>query len=190
NDVVVRSDGLVYFTDPPFGRNPFFGVPRERELSFQGVYSVRAGDAEPTLLLDDFEAPNGLCFSADERRLFINDSPRMEIRVFDVGDGGELTGGALFAKLEGDPEAGVPDGMKLDERGNLYVTGPGGIWVIDPGARVLGVIEVPEIAANLAWGGSGFDQLFITASASLYRIPTLARGARPKGSTAHMGEAV
>jgi gluconolactonase len=189
NDVVVRSDGLVFFTDPPFGRNAFFGVPRARELSFQGVYCVRPGDAEPTLLVDDFEAPNGLCFSADERRLFVNDSPAMEIRVFDVGDDGELTGGRSFMTLEGDPETGVPDGMKLDEHGNLYCSGPGGVWVIDPGANVLGVIEVPEIVGNLAWGGTDFDQLFIAASESLYRIPTLARGARPAGVAGRLGDA-
>jgi gluconolactonase len=184
NDVVVRTDGLVFFTDPPFGRQEFFGVPRERELDFQGVYCVRPGDLEPSLLADDFQAPNGLCLSLDERRLYINDSPRMEIRVFDVGPDGELSKGRLFLRMEGDPETGVPDGMKLDERGNVYCTGPRGVWVIDPESNVLGVIEVPEIVGNFAWGGRAFDELFIAASKSLYRIPMRVRGARSQNARA------
>jgi gluconolactonase len=184
NDVVVRSDGLVFFTDPPFGRNEFFGVPRPRELPYQGVYRVRPGDLEPTLLLDDFEAPNGLCLSADEQLLFVNDSPRMEIRVFDLAADGTLSGGRLFLKMEGDPNRGVPDGMKLDEHGDIFCTGPGGVWVIDPHANVLGVVEVPEIVGNLAWGGRGFDELFIAASTSLYRLPTRVRGAGPTAPAA------
>jgi gluconolactonase len=187
NDVVVRSDGTVFFTDPPFGRAEFFGVPREQELDFQGVYLVRPG-GEPVLLADDFQAPNGLCLSADERRLFVNDSPRMEIRVFDVEPDGTLSNGETFLTISGDPEAGVPDGMKLDEHGNVWVSGPGGVWVIDPAANVLGVVDVPEIVGNLAWGGFGRDELYVAASTSLYRIRTLARGAEATGDATRDAE--
>ena len=121
------------------------------------------------LLVDDFDRPNGLCFSLDERRLFINDTARKHIRVFDVTPSGTLTNGRVWAKTTGD-KPGAPDGMKLDSSGNVYCCGPGGIHVFDPAGALREVIETPERTANFAWGDDDYRSLFITASTSLYRI--------------------
>jgi gluconolactonase len=169
NDVVCRSDGSIYFSDPPYGRAKFYGVERPPELSFQGVYRVGPDPRRPELLVDDFDRPNGLCFSLDERRLFINDTARRHIRVFEVAAGGGLTGGRLWAETRGDGP-GAPDGMKIDSAGNVYCCGPGGIHVFTPEARLLEVIETPEYTANFAWGDDDYRSLFVTASTSLYRL--------------------
>ncbi|MBO0694320.1 MAG: SMP-30/gluconolactonase/LRE family protein, partial [Acidimicrobiaceae bacterium] len=125
NDVVTRSDGMIYFSDPSYGRVPGFGLEREQELSFQGVYRVAPGGGEPELVVgeDEFEQPNGLCFSPDESLMYINDSPRALIRVYDVQADGNLTNGRLFFDGigRGVIEEGIPDGMKCDERGNIWV---------------------------------------------------------------------
>jgi gluconolactonase len=169
NDIVTRSDGAVYFTDPTYGRAEFYGVPREPVLEFRGVYRVDPDSRALTLLADDFRQPNGLCFSADEKRLFVNDTERKHIRVFDVKPDGTLGDGRVWAETVGEG-AGAPDGMKIDSAGNLYCCGPGGIHVFDPAARCLGVIRVPEYTANFNWGDADLKSLFITASTSLYRI--------------------
>lgn len=169
NDLVCGADGAIYFSDPPYGRAEYYGVPRPRQLAFQGVYKVGPGPRSPVLLVDDFDRPNGLCFSLDGRRLFINDTARQHIRVFDVAAGGGLTGGAVWAETKGEGN-GAPDGMKLDSAGNLYCTGPGGIHVFAPDATALGVIRVPEHAANMAFGDDDLRSLYITASTSVYRI--------------------
>jgi gluconolactonase len=172
NDVVTRSDG----------RMPVFGVERERELGFQGVYRLAPDGGEPDLVVgeDEFEMPNGLCFSPDESLLYINDTPNTRIRVYHVGDDGSLSNGRLFLGDIGDGvvEHGAPDGMKCDERGNVWVTGPGGVWVINPAGEHIGVIEVPEVVGNLAWGGAGWRTLFIPASTSVYSIETKVASAR------------
>jgi gluconolactonase len=180
NDVVVKSDGSVYFTDPTFGRLPDFGVEREQELDLQGVYRLPAGDGDLQLLVDDFEQPNGLCFSPDESLLYVNDTPRAHIRVFDVRPDGTLANGRLFFENigRGVIEEGVPDGMKCDERGNVYVTGPDGIWVISPEAEYLGVIEAPENVHNLNWGDPDWRTLYLTCITSLYRVQMKVAGAR------------
>ena len=175
NDVVCRSDGGIYFSDPPYGRAAFYGVERPQELDIQGVYRVGADPGAPELLVDDFDRPNGLCFSLDERRLFINDTARKHIRVFDVAPNGTLRDGRLWAETKGDAP-GAPDGMKLDSAGNVYCCGPGGIHVFDPDANLLEVIEVPAYTANFAWGDDDYRSLFITASTSLYRIRTTTPG--------------
>jgi sugar lactone lactonase YvrE len=170
NDVVVKSDGGVYFTDPPYGLLED-GILDARELPFQGVYRLFS-DADGnalTLLVDDFEKPNGLAFSPDESLLYIDDTDRAHVRVFDVNPDGTVSGGRVFAELEGD-EPGDVDGMKVDIEGNVYVTGPGGIWVFDQSGGMLGRIDVPEVAANIAWGGEDWKTLYITATTSLYRI--------------------
>jgi gluconolactonase len=167
NDVVVSRDGAVYFTDPSYGRREFYGIPRPQELPFQGVYRIDP-DGELHLLADDFEQPNGLCLSLDERRLFVNDTPRQHIRVFDLTLSRTLANGSLWARTVG-AGRGAPDGMKIDVEGNLYCCGPGGIHVFSPDATCLGVLPMPEKASNFAWGGDGLCDLFITASASLYR---------------------
>jgi gluconolactonase len=169
NDIVCAADGGIYFTDPPFGRMKFYGVEREPELSFQGVYKVGGDPRAPALLADDFDRPNGLCFSLDGRRLFVNDTARQHIRVFDVTRQGTLTGGAVWAETKGEGR-GAPDGMKIDSAGNVYCCGPGGIHVFDPGGACLGVILMPEHTANFAWGDADYRSLYVTASTSVYRI--------------------
>jgi gluconolactonase len=175
NDVVVTTDGSIYFSDPTFGRAEFYGVPREAAQDFRGVYRLGPGSEEPVLLLDDFDQPNGLCFSPDERLFYVDDTARSHIRVFTVGADGSLTGGEVFAEPSG-AEDGLPDGLKTDVEGRVYCTGPGGIHVFSPGGKCLGVIRVPEVAANFTWGGADRTQMFITASTSLYRIATQVPG--------------
>lgn len=167
NDVVVRSDGSIYFTDPPYG------LPRHtegKELSFNGVYRV-----DPTgvlhLLAEDFERPNGLAFSPDEKTLYVDDSARYHIRAFDVAPNGSISNSRVWAELPlGEGEKGVPDGMKVDSEGNVYCTGPAGIWIFAPNSRFLGRIVTPEVPANLAWGDSDWQTLYVTAQTSLYRL--------------------
>jgi gluconolactonase len=176
NDVVVASDGSIYFTDPTYGRLPRFGVEREPELGFQGVYRIPAGGGDLELLADDFAQPNGLCFSPGEEVLYVNDSERAEIRAYSVARDGSLDDGeTLLANIRSDDTAGVPDGMKCDERGNIFVTGPHGVWIVAPDGTQLGVIEVPEVVTNLNWGGEDWHDLYQTTTNSLYRIRLLTR---------------
>lgn len=170
NDIVVKSDGAIYFTDPNFGRRPTrFGTPRTQQQPCQGIYRLDPETAALARLADDLDQPNGLCFSLDERRLFVNDSPRGHIRVFAVREDGTLAGGEVWAELHGEGP-GVPDGMKLDAVGNLYCAGPGGIHVFNPNATCLGVIRVPEQAANFCWSGDDPRDLLIGGSTTLYRV--------------------
>jgi gluconolactonase len=181
NDVVVKSDGAIYFTDPTFGRMPGFGIEREQELDFQGVYRIPPGGGDPQLLADDFAQPNGLCFTADEKLLYVNDTDHAHIRVFDVDDDGTIANGRVLAEGigTGDLDSGeLVDGMKLDERGNVWVTGPGGVWVFAPDGQHIGTVEVPENVGNLNWGGPSWDWLFIPASTSLYRVQCKVSGNR------------
>lgn len=178
NDLAVHSSGAIYFSDPTYGRNEYYGRPRKPDLAFRGVYRVEPESRRLTLLADDFAQPNGLCFSADEKRLFVNDTDRQHIRVFDVKADGTLAGSRVWAETKGEG-AGAPDGMKFDAQGNLYCCGPGGIHVFAPDATCLGVIKVPEYTANFCWGDADFRSLYITASASLYRIRTAIPG-RPQ----------
>lgn len=168
NDVVVKSDGSIYFTDPPYGLSAAYGVESEKELDFQGVYRLAPNGDTLTLLVDDFDRPNGLCFSPDESILYINDTERMHVRAFDVQPDGTIANDRVFGEEEGD--TGKPDGMKADIHGNVYLTGPDGIWVFAPDGTHLGIILIPERAANLAWGGDDWKSLFITASTSVYRV--------------------
>jgi gluconolactonase len=177
NDVVVRSDGTLYFTDPTYGRMPVFGLERQQELTCQGVYRV-ATDGSLHQEADDFDQPNGLCLSPDESVLYVNDTTRAHIRAFDVASGGSLGNNRVFAHEigTGDYAEGVVDGMKCDEFGNVYVTGPRGIWVFNPHGSQLGVIVLPEICANLNWGGRNWDELYCTCSTSVYRVQMKVRG--------------
>jgi gluconolactonase len=169
NDIVTKRDGGIYFTDPTYGRAEFYGVPREPALDFRGVYRADPEQKRLTLVADDFRQPNGLCFSADETLLFVNDTERKHIRVFDVKPDGTLANSRVWAETVGEG-AGAPDGMKIDSGGNLYCCGPGGIHVFDASTKCLGVIRVPEYTANFNWGDPDLKSLFITASTSLYRI--------------------
>ncbi len=175
NDVCVRSDGSIYFSDPWYGRMPGFGVERPRQLGFQGVYRVPPGGDGPQLAVgrELFEQPNGLCFSPDEKVLYVNDTPKALIRVFAVAADGSLSGGDTFASgIRSADQPGLPDGMKCDERGDVWVTGPGGIWVYSLSGALVGKIRTPEPAANLAWGGPDFHTLFIAATQSIYALWT------------------
>lgn len=172
NDVVVGADGSIWFTDPTFGRMEGFGVKREPALGFQGVYRLAPEGGLPQLVVDRdlYSQPNGLCFSPDEQRLYVNDTEQANIRVYDVFDG-HLANMRVFASDIADPEiAGAPDGMKADAEGNIWVTAPGGIWVFSSNGSLLGKIAVPEFAANFHWGGKDWRTLFITASTSLYAV--------------------
>ena len=168
NDVIVKSDGSIYFSDPSFGRMEYYGVLREAELDVRGVYWLEPDSGDLTLLVDDFDQPNGLTFSLDERHLFINDTMRAHIRVFDVTADGGLFNGRVWAELTGERD-GLADGMKIDSEGNLYTAGPGGIQVFAPDATCLGVIYVPQGVANFTWGDADLCSLFINAGTSLYR---------------------
>jgi gluconolactonase len=180
NDIVQRSDGGIYFTDPLFGRNnSFVGVERPQDLAFQGVYLVREDGTEPALISDDFVAPNGLCFSPDESSLYVNDSVLRHIRRFEVTDDGTLTGGDVFFSQTGDAERGVPDGMKVDGLGNVLCSGPGGIWRISQAGELIEVLEVPEVVGNFCFGGARRDWLYIAASTSIYRVPVAVPGLVP-----------
>jgi gluconolactonase len=175
NDVCVQSDGSIYFTDPWYGRMPGFGVERPRELGFQGVYRAPPDGGGLQLVVDRdlFEQPNGLCFSHDEKLLYVNDSAKKLIRVFNVASDGSLSGERLFAsEIRSSSQNGGPDGMKCDERGNVWVTGPGGVWVYAPSGDLVGKLHIPEVVANLAWGGPELRTLFVTATHSVYRLTT------------------
>jgi sugar lactone lactonase YvrE len=182
NDIVVKSDGSIYFTDPPYGLP---GQSEGKELDWNGVYRL-APDGTLTLLDDSFERPNGLAFSPDERTLYVDDSYRDHIRAFDVQRDGTLANGRVFADLSDPAAGGVPDGMKVDVQGNVYCTGPGGIWVLSPEGETLGRIEVPEQPANLAWGDRDYQTLYITARTGVYRVRTLI-GGRPAGASVPAG---
>lgn len=164
NDVVVKSDGSIYFTDPFYG----FPADQERELDFQGVYRI-ATDGTITLLVDDFGVPNGLAFSRDESILYIDDSRHQHVRAFDVLSDGSLANGRVLIDMRADAR-GAADGMKVDIAGNLYVTGAGGTWIISPTGEHLGTIVTPELPANCAFGGPDYKTLFIAARTSIYSI--------------------
>jgi gluconolactonase len=175
NDVIVHRDGRIFFTDPTFGRMPYYGVERKLDLACRGVYWVPPDGAGVVQIADDFGQPNGLCFSLNQRQLFVNDTERGHIRCFEVHEGGAISGGDIWAELTGEG-VGHPDGMKIDAAGNLYCTGPGGVHVIASDGVCLGVIEMPEMTANFTWGGPNMKTLFFTASTALYRAPTKTPG--------------
>ncbi len=174
NDVVVGPDNAIYFTDPTSD------LPKDQkqEIPFKGIYRIAHG-RNIELLTKDMEDPNGLAFSPDGKKLYVDDSTRKDIHVFDVGAEGTLHNGRVFGSEPGAPKDGVPDGMKVDQAGNLFVVGPRGIWVWDAAGHHLGTIVVPEQPANLAWGGSDYSTLYITATTSVYTIDTQTKGFVP-----------
>jgi gluconolactonase len=169
NDVVVKSDGAIYFTDPIYGRNEYYGNPRPLPREDRGLYRAEPDGKALTQLAGDFAQPNGLCFSLDEKELFVNDTERGHIRVFDVKADGTVAGGRVWAQVKGEGN-GAPDGMKIDSAGNVYCAGPGGIHVFDLQATCLGVIKLPESVANFCFGDDDFRSVYATASTSLYRF--------------------
>ncbi|MEG3841219.1 SMP-30/gluconolactonase/LRE family protein [Microcoleus sp. herbarium14] len=172
NDLVVKSDGSIYFTDPRYG------VSKEQEeLGFYGVYRLTQ-DGKLTLLVKDIVLPNGIAFSPNEQKLYVNNSEAGYIAVFDVNSDGTVSNQRVFAELKDVGKNGVPDGLKVDVEGNIYSTGPGGVWILSPTGQLLGRISVPETATNLAWGESDRKTLYITGSKSLYRIRLKIAGVR------------
>jgi sugar lactone lactonase YvrE len=169
NDVVVRSDGIVYFTDPPYGI-----TPEQREQPCNGVYRILV-DGTLELLASDFDRPNGLAFSPDERVLYVDDSTRRHIRAYDVSADGALSNGRLFADMASGAD-GVPDGMKIDVEGNVYCTGPGGLWVLTPDGASQGVLELPQLPANVTFSGPDRRTLYLTARTAVYTLRTRLAG--------------
>lgn len=169
NDVVVRSDGSIFFTDPPYAC-----PDDQRDLPVQGVFCL-SPDGHLRLVATDFDKPNGLAFSRDESALYIDDSGRRHVRVCAVASDGTLGPGQLFAEMHS-PTVGSPDGMKLDADGRLYVAGAEGVWVFQPTGRLLGILTTPEKPSNCCWGDRDSQSLFITARTSVYRVRTHVRG--------------
>ena len=175
NDVVVHSSGSIYFTDPTYGLSD---ARAQQDLDVQGVYRLDT-DGTLTLLLSNFAEPNGLAFSPDEQILYIGDSAKATVLRYDVDAAGNLSRGDLFVDMRRDRRPGGPDGMKVDRDGRLWTTGKGGVWVIAPDGTVLGVLAVPEIPANIAFGGPDFSSVFLTAHTSVYRVETQVVGLAP-----------
>ena len=174
NDVVCRSDGSIYFTNPG-GRVP----AEEREIDFSGVHRI-APDGTVSAVITDTEYPNGLAFSPDESVLYVtNTRESMYIAAYDVAADGTASNRRVFADMSSDEPDGVPDGMKVDSAGNVYSTGPGGCWVFDPAGNHLGIIRLPEIPANCAWGGPDNLTMFFTARTSVYTLRMKVPGISP-----------
>jgi gluconolactonase len=178
NDLVVATDGSIVFTDPRYGLSAGFGGPGEQEQPVCGVYRLSRGSSEPELLIDDLEGPNGLALSPDERTLIVADSERNHLRTFEVGDGWRVSGGDVVVSLPDEGE-GVPDGLKLDGEGNIFTTGPGGVWICSRTGVILSFVPFPEVAANLAWGDDDARTMYVTASTSLYRLRCRVPGHAP-----------
>jgi gluconolactonase len=174
NDVVMGPDGAIYFTDPTLD----LPEGQKKELPYQGVYRLDSR-GQVTLLTSDLAQPNGLAFSPDGTKFYVDDSKKRNIRIYDFQPGGTLANGRIFGEEPGSKGEGVPDGMKVDLAGNLFVTGPGGIWVWDASGRHLGTILLPEQPANLAWGDADLGTLYITATTSVYRLKTNTHGFVP-----------
>ncbi len=177
NDIIVSRDHRIFFSDPSYGRLDYFGVEREQELDFHGVFAVGPDAQSPILLASDFDQPNGLCLSPDEKYLYVDDSERGHIRRFEFSQNETLAGGDVWAELTKAGE-GAPDGLKCDSAGNVYCAGPGGIHVFAPDATCLGIVHIPEVIANFTWGGPNMRTIFATASTSLYRFATRIPGPR------------
>ncbi|MGC2447954.1 MAG: SMP-30/gluconolactonase/LRE family protein [Candidatus Sulfotelmatobacter sp.] len=174
NDVIVGPDGALYFTDPTLD----LVAGEKQEIPFQGVYRLD-DKGSVQLLTKDLTQPNGLAFSPDGRHFYVDDSEQRNIRVYDVAANGSLTNGRIFGEEPGGKHEGVPDGIKVDKDGNLFVTGPKGIWVWDAQGNRLGTIAMPEQPANLTWGDKDYRTLYITATTSVYRLETKTIGFVP-----------
>jgi gluconolactonase len=176
NDLVVKKDGAIYFTDG-------FGGLRERDkdpakqLDFAGIFMLK--DGKVTLAIKDIPTPNGLAFSPDEKYLYANGSQNRYVRRYDVQPDDTLTNSQMFIDMNGDKARGITDGMKVDMQGNLYESGPGGIWIVSPQAKHLGTILVPEFVANLVFGDADYKTLYIAARTSVYKIRVNTPGIGP-----------
>ena len=190
NDLVYKSDGSLYFTDPPYGLRQQNDADPAKELTFSGVYRIPAAAAQRAgappdrehlqLLIKDLSRPNGLAFSPDEKFLYVNNSePQMFWMRYDVDPNGALRHPKLFAEAGTYAKHGAPDGMKVDQNGNVYSAGPGGIWIFSPAGKHLATIAVAETVGNLAWGDADHKTLYICATGSVYRIRLNVQGVTP-----------
>jgi gluconolactonase len=189
NDLVYKSDGSLYFTDPPYGLPSQSDTDPGKELQINGVYRIPAArqqkpGAPPDramlqLVIKDLARPNGLAFSPDEKFLYIAESGRKVWLRYRVQPDGSVTDGRLFLDPSSEKAPGGPDGIRVDNQGNLYGSGPGGVWIISPEGKHLGTIRVPEPVSNVAWGDKDAQTLYITASTSVYRIRLTVSGSKP-----------
>ena len=178
NDIVQKSNGDFYFTDPPYGLVKQDEDPK-KELNFNGVF--RLSNGKLNLLYKEIPRPNGLAFTPDEKYMYLNNSePHRKICLrFEVRDNGNLANEKVFFDMTHDSSDGVPDGMKVDRKGNVYSTGPSGVWIFTPEGKHLGTLKPPEVPANLHWGDADDKTLYITARTGLYRIKLNIAGIRP-----------
>ena len=178
NDIVYKSDGWAYFTDPPYGLAGQDDDPA-KELAFNGIFRL-SPEGKLELLNDEQTRPNGIGFSPDEKTLYVaNSDPDHKVwMAYNVEDDGTLDGGRVFADATSETAEGLPDGLKLDKQGNLYLTGPGGVWIYTPEGKHIGSIQPDEVPANVAWGDDG-KTLYMTARTGLYRIKLNAEGVIP-----------
>lgn len=177
NDLVYKSDGSLYFTDPPYGLLKQDEDPK-KELRFNGVFRLTGGNSQ--VVIDNLTRPNGIAFSPDEKVLYIanSDETRKVWMRYEAQPDGTVKSGRVFFDATAEKEDGLPDGLKVDMKGNLYCAGPGGIWVFSPDGSHLGTIKPPETPSNCNWGDDG-KTLYITARTGLYRIRLTAQGQRP-----------
>jgi gluconolactonase len=178
NDLVYRSDGTLFLTDPPFGLPKFFDDPR-KELNFSGIYSIYKGKLQ--LISTDFTGPNGIAFSPDEKYLYVGnwDEKKKVVMRYEVNGDGTLRNGKLFFDMTAAPGEDALDGIKVDQKGNLYVSGPGGLWIISPAGAHLGTVIAPKHIHNMAWGDEDGKTLYLCARSGLYRMRLNVAGGRP-----------
>ena len=188
NDVVYRSDGSLYFTDPPYGLRTQGDDDPAKEQKLNGVFRIvdatkqKPGappdHAKIQLIIKDLPRPNGIAFSPDEKILYIADSGKHVWMKYPVNADGSVGEGTVFFDANIDKTPGSPDGIRVDKNGNLYGSGPGGVWILSPEGKHLGTVKIPEVVSNVAWGDADGKTLYITASTSLYRIKLNATGVR------------
>src|SRR5882762_2048590 len=188
NDLVYKSDGSLYFTDPPYGLPAQSDNDPSKELQVNGVYRIPAARQQKPgspperdklqLIIKDLPRPNGIALSPDEKFLYIADSGKKIWMRYRVQPNGSVSDGALFLDPSNGPAAGSPDGIRVDQKGNVYGSGPGGVWIISPEGKHLGTIKIPERVSNVAWGDKDGKTLYITACTSLYRIKLNIPGVR------------
>ena len=178
NDLVYRSDGTLYFTDPPFGLPKFFDDPR-KELPYSGVFSLYKGKLQ--LIGTDLKGPNGIAFSPGEKYLYVTnwDDRRKIVMRYEANADGTISNGKVFFDMTGAPGEDALDGMKVDRQGNLYVSGPGGLWVLSAAGKHLGTIVAPMHPHNFAWGDEDGQTLYLCARSALYRMHLNIPGIRP-----------